>query len=56
VTHEDLQWVLTAVTTPLGGLHLVKDCHQRRGQVQLGSGFNGEFGARHCADEDDTVG
>lgn len=35
VTHEDLQWVLTAITTPLGGLHLYKDCHQRPGQVQL---------------------
>jgi len=21
VTHEDLRWVLTAITTPLGGLH-----------------------------------
>jgi hypothetical protein len=35
VTHEDLQWVLTAITTPLGGLHLVKHCHQRPGRVQL---------------------
>ena len=35
VTHEDLQWVLTAITTPLGGLHLYKNCHQRPGRVQL---------------------
>ena len=35
VTHEDLQWVLTAITTPLGGLHLIKNCHQRPGRVHL---------------------
>lgn len=35
VTHEDLLWVLTAITTPHGGLHLCKNCHQRPGQVHL---------------------
>ena len=28
-------WVMAAITTPLGGLHSSKDCHQRPGRVQL---------------------
>ncbi len=30
------RWGVTAITTPLGGLHLSKDCHQRPGRVHLG--------------------
>ena len=37
VTHEDLLWVLSAITTPHGGLHLC-NCHQRPGRVHLDSG------------------
>ncbi len=36
VTHEDLQWELTAVTTPLGGLHPIKNRRRRLGRVQPG--------------------
>jgi len=35
VTHEDLLVGVTAITTPLGGLHLSKDRHQRPGRVHL---------------------
>jgi len=55
VTHEDLQWVLTAITTPLGGLHLYKDCHQRPGRVHLGvdpDGFQGTCRSRFCTVSD----